>query len=389
MANIYSKSFLQNSPDISNFNTRILTEGVLPKIAASAATGSSLDVLRLGYAYGMDVMTAYEFGSAYGTNFLSDDVALSGFLAAFMAVKNGFFWAGRLPTMTQALQRVGINLVPQEAMDGQAYMEAMCWKLCSRLQTATETDSLSSSSTKPVVYSQLYSTLEKTLEKTPLSQVHSPDFLCKSVASDMLDHMIAGYETSGIALAYTMYELCKHPEFQKSLREELRSMNPPLTFPIDSADNAFSASVSPSSLPRALDSLPLLNAALYETLRLYPPGAAGQPRVVPRGGAMLCGYPLPEGVVAHAAPYSVHRNEEIFERAEEWLPERWMGDKKKEVTDWFWAFGSGSSGCIGREFAVQGKPLSPSILLFLFSMPLVSSLCICAGCIHPQFWYLD
>jgi unspecific monooxygenase len=63
---------------------------------------------------------------------------------------------------------------------------------------------------------------------------------------------------------------------------------------------------------------------------------------------------LPEGVVAHAAPYSVHRNEEVFEKAEEWLPGRWMGERKKEVAEWFWAFGSGSGGCIGKAFAIHG-----------------------------------
>jgi unspecific monooxygenase len=266
-------------------------------------------------------------------------------------------------------------------MEGQAYMEEKCWKLCSSLQTATETNSFSSSSTEPVVYSQLYSALERTLEKTPLSPARGPDFLRKSVASDMLDHMIAGYESSGIALAYTMYELCMHPEYQTSLRAELRSVDPPLMFPISAKDNAFSASSSPSALPKALDSLPLLNAALYETLRLYPPGAAGQPRVVPPGGAVLCGYPLPEGVVAHAAAYSVHRNEEVFERAEEWLPERWMGEKKEEVKNWFWAFGSGSRGCTGKEFALQGEPF---ILIIYFtppgsSLPLGPSFCFCVG----------
>ena len=70
---------------------------------------------------------------------------------------------------------------------------------------------------------------------------------------------------------------------------------------------------------------------------------------------MLHGFMLPEGVVAHAAPYSVHRNEEVFERAEEWLPERWMGERKKEVAEWFWSFGSGSRGCIGKAFAIQGE----------------------------------
>lgn len=356
MGNIYSKSFVQNSPDISTFNTRIITERVLPKIATSAAAGASIDVLRLGFAYGMDVMSAYEFGDAYGTEFLNDDGALDRFLAAFKTVKEGFFWAGRLPSITQFLERIGINLVSQEAMDGQAYMEDMCWNLCTGIQSAIDTNAILPNSTAPVVYSQLHSSLETSLEKSPPSPTSAPDFLLKSVASDMLCHLIAGYETTGIALTYTMYELCMHPDFQAELRAELRSLSVPLTFPSDAGPSAFSTSAPTSSLPRALDGLPLLNAALYETLRLYPPGAAGQPRVVPRGGAVLCGFALPEGVVAHAAPYSVHRDPEVFERAEEWLPERWMGDKKKEVKDWFWAFGSGSRGCIGKDFAVRGVP---------------------------------
>jgi hypothetical protein len=357
-SNIYSKSYIQTSPDISTFNCRILAQKILPKIAAAAAAGASIDVLRLNMAFSMDTMSAYEFGSAYGTDFLDDDAACRRFLAAFAAVKNGFFWAGRLPSLTRNLARIGINLVSQEAMSGQAEIEDMCWKLCSRVQTDMATNSLMPTSTAPVVYAQLSSSIARSLEKAHSTPSNDPDFLGRSVASDMLDHLIAGHETSGIALTYAMYELSLHPEFQTNLRTELRSISPPLNFPPPSAGaSAFSASTSvpPSTLPRALDALTFLNATLYETLRLYPPGAAGQPRVAPRGGAELHGFTLPEGVVAHAAPYSVHRNEEVFERAEEWLPERWMGERKKEVAEWFWAFGSGSMGCIGKAFAVQGR----------------------------------
>jgi hypothetical protein len=357
-SSVYSKSYLQTSSDISAFNSHILTQKVLPKIAASAATSASIDVLRLNTAFSMDVMSAYEFGSAYGTNFLSDDAACSRFLAAFAAVKNGFFWAGRMPGVTKALQCIGINLVLQEVRDGQTEIEDMCWKLCSRVHDATETNSFVPASTAPVVYAQLSSSLARSIGKASPTPPNGPDVAQRSVASEMLDHLIAGHETSGIALAYAMYELSMHPAFQTALRAELRSVHPPLAFPLPTSGlSAFSTSTSipPSALPRALDVLPLLNAALYETLRLYPPGAAGQPRVVPRGGATLAGYVLPEGVVAHAAAYSVHRREDIFERAEEWMPERWMGERKKEVREWFWAFGSGSRGCIGKEFAMQGE----------------------------------
>jgi len=90
----------------------ILTEKVLPKIGVSAATGAPIDVLRLNMSFSMDTMSAYEFGSAYGTDFLNDAAECDRFLAAFAAVKNGFFWAGRLPSLTQNLERIGINLVP-------------------------------------------------------------------------------------------------------------------------------------------------------------------------------------------------------------------------------------------------------------------------------------
>ena len=357
-SNVYSKSYVQNSSDISAFNSRILTKKVLPKIATSAATGASIDVLRLNMAFSMDTMSAYEFGSAYGTDFLDDEDACRHFLKAFAVVKNGFFWAGRLPTLTQNLERIGIKLVAQAALDGQAYMEDMCWKLCSRVHDAVTNNSIDPASTAPVVYAQRLSSQTKSMQKTPPSPTEGPDFLRKSVASDMLCHLIAGHETSGINLTYAMYELSMHPEFQTALRAELRSINLPLLFPPSTSGGSASSPsifIPPSAIPRALDALPLLNATLYETLRLYPPGAAGQPRVAPRGGAMLHGFMLPEGVVAHAAPYSVHRNEEVFERAEEWLPERWMGERKKEVAEWFWSFGSGSRGCIGKAFAIQGE----------------------------------
>jgi hypothetical protein len=360
-SNIYSKSYIQTSSDIYTFNSRILTQRVFPKIADAAATGASIDVLRLNMAFSMDVMAAYEFGSAYGTDFLDDDAAASRFLAAFAAVKNDFFWTGHLPRLSRNLDRIGLSFVSRKAINGQAEIEDMCWKLCSRLQTALETNSFTPTSTAPVVYAQLSSSLAKGLEnKKPSAPSNGgPDLLGKQVASDMLDHLIAGHETSGIALTYAMYELSRHPQFQIALRAELRSISPSLIYPPPSSGpSAFSTSpsISPSNLHRALDTLPLLNAALYETLRLYPPGAAGQPRIAPRGGAKLHGFTLPAGVVTHAAAYSVHRNEAVFKRAEEWIPERWMGEEgKNEATKWFWAFGSGSMGCIGKWFALQGK----------------------------------
>jgi hypothetical protein len=39
-----------------------------------------------------------------------------------------------------------------------------------------------------------------------------------------------------------------------------------------------------------------LNAAIEEGLRMFPPAPVGLPRVSPKGGAMVCGRFVPEGV---------------------------------------------------------------------------------------------
>ena len=70
-------------------------------------------------------------------------------------------------------------------------------------------------------------------------------------------------------------------------------------------------------------------------------------------------------VVIHAAPYSVHRNEDVFERAEEWSPERRIGERKEQVTEWFWSFGSVSRSCIGKAFACKAGFL-PSGFMYAF-----------------------
>ncbi|KAK6428337.1 hypothetical protein LTR95_015520 [Oleoguttula sp. CCFEE 5521] len=77
-----------------------------------------------------------------------------------------------------------------------------------------------------------------------------------------------------------------------------------------------------AALPREythaeLETLPLLNATLQETLRLYGAAAAMLPRVVPSGGVNLDGYFLPEGNIATTRSYSLHRDPYLFLDPEE------------------------------------------------------------------------
>jgi cytochrome P450 len=42
--------------------------------------------------------------------------------------------------------------------------------------------------------------------------------------------------------------------------------------------------------------LKVLQATIYEGMRIYPPVPAGLQRIVPKGGATIAGYSVPEGV---------------------------------------------------------------------------------------------
>jgi len=83
-------------------------------------------------------------------------------------------------------------------------------------------------------------------------------------------------------LVYYSYLLAKNPEWFDKLAEELSGYTD-----VDSLQSS------------ELEKLPLLNAVIRETLRLYPPAASPVfSRVVPEGGATLAGYNVPAGVRA-------------------------------------------------------------------------------------------
>lgn len=97
-------------------------------------------------------------------------------------------------------------------------------------------------------------------------------------------------------------------------------------------------------------------------------------RVVPPGGLVLHGYFLPPKTIVSSNAYCLHRNEDVFPRPFEWIPERWLSvasiedagfgarDSSK-MRKWLWAFGSGPRGCIGQHFALQSRPYDPGSAL--------------------------
>lgn len=48
--------------------------------------------------------------------------------------------------------------------------------------------------------------------------------------------------------------------------------------------------------------------------------------------------------------FTVHNNPDIFEMPEKFIPERWLGEKGKQLDQWNVAFSKGPRNCIGQEY---------------------------------------
>lgn len=121
---------------------------------------------------------------------------------------------------------------------------------------------------------------------------------------------------------------------------------------ISEAKHLPSTSLDAHGLPtvEAADKLPFLDAVIKETLRLYAPLPASEPRQSPID-TTVDGYQIPAGTVVCMAPYSLHRNADVFPDPLKFDPERWLGAPARvaEMKKWWWAFSSGGRMCIGMQ----------------------------------------
>ena len=334
ISHVYSKSFIHSSPDMQKVSSIVLGERFLPAVGAAADAGQEVNVLEFSQASGMDFMSAYLFGLSNSTDFIRNIPERREYFSTFKAKY--------LNSDSAATSR----------------LEASCLSLCRKADAYLHSPSVekSSQATHPVVYSQLAGQLAKTTSAPRI----------EAVASEMFDHLLASHEATGITMTYIMHSLSQRPELQSALRSELLTLSP-----------TFSASPGTSSamnLPHAnaLDALPLLNAIVYETLRVYPAAPAPQPRIAPKGGAVIEGFKIPEGTRVSTNAHVMHRHEGAYPNADEWICERWLkGDGKGkggekiagaaggtvEMRRWFWAFGSGGRMCVGSNFALLGESM--------------------------------
>ncbi|APA05448.1 hypothetical protein sscle_01g002180 [Sclerotinia sclerotiorum 1980 UF-70] len=181
--------------------------------------------------------------------------------------------------------------------------------------------------------------------------VRSNDFSDEDLEDQLLTFLAAGHETTSSALTWAIYLLAIHPDWQIKLRQEIHA-----AIPSPSNTNP----TEPNHT--IIDSLPILNAVIQETLRLYP--------TVPlsvRTSTRPTSITLPDSSTLHIpigtrmliSPLAINRSPELWgPKADEWSPERWLEDGCANTggADSNFAnmtFFHGERSCIGKGFAIS------------------------------------
>lgn len=363
ISNVYSKSNIHNSPALAAQGQAILYDRLLPLINSASEPQShpnGVDIHEIWNSTTMDFITAYLFGLKNGSNFLKEEVYRKHWFHLYHGRKAYTFFPQELPHFTAFLGKLGIHLVPTWVNDANRELEQWTQERCDITSAYIKNGLLAKDNdpaNEPVVFNAMLTGISKEEKLRGQESVLKNETLKYpelSIASEMIDHLAAGHETSGITLTYLSWQLSQNIPLQDALRAELLSLSPNMSL---------STSGSTGSIPgsKDLDNLPLLHAILMETLRLHAAIPGNQPRMTPYPSCTLGSFNIPGGVRVGSHAHIVHRNPEVYPEPEKFNHLRWMDDQngyteeqRRERDRWFWAFSSGGRMCIGSNFAMHG-----------------------------------
>ncbi|KAJ1267983.1 hypothetical protein BS78_07G101300 [Paspalum vaginatum] len=198
--------------------------------------------------------------------------------------------------------------------------------------------------------------------------VYKEDLLLNKI---LINYMIAGRDTVGTTLPWVFYNLAKNPRVVSMIRKELA---PSASL---KASAAGVSDVTPAGNmvmfePEETKDLVYLQAAIFESLRLYPPGPFER-KVVLADDVLPSGHQLHTGETILISIYSMGRMEALWGKdCHEYRPERWLSDdgaKLRYVAPHkFMAFNSGPRMCLGKDIAIAQMKTVVAAVVWNFDM---------------------
>ncbi|KFF06837.1 cytochrome P450 [Flavobacterium reichenbachii] len=152
---------------------------------------------------------------------------------------------------------------------------------------------------------------------------------------------IAGHETTANALTFTLHLLGNNPDVQQKIIDEI--------IKIESETN---------DVVEQLQKMTYTNAVLNESMRLFPPAWITDRQNI--ADDTLGEFHIKKGTLIGVSFYELHRNTKYWDNPDEFNPERFLGEQKKQSMQYFYPFGAGPRMCIGAGFAIYEMCLAVS-----------------------------
>jgi cytochrome P450 len=155
----------------------------------------------------------------------------------------------------------------------------------------------------------------------------------EQVRDELVTMLLAGHDTTALALTYAWWLLADHPEAEARLHDEVDALGDPRPTMAD------------------LRNLTVAERTVQESLRLYPPVYVmfREPRV----DVKLGGYRVPAGSAVMLPQWVVHRSSRYWNDPEAFDPDRFAPDRADGRPQYaYFPFGAGPRHCIGKQFSI-------------------------------------
>ena len=177
----------------------------------------------------------------------------------------------------------------------------------------------------------------------------------KQIRDEVMTLLLAGHETTALALTYTFFLLGQYTAVDETLFEEVDS-------------------VVEGSAPAIEDveDLEYAERVVKESMRLYPPVFSILRE--PIRDVELGGYHIPAGSTLTLAQWVVHRDPRYYRHPMAFRPERWTDGFAKELPRFaYFPFAGGPRRCLGDRFAMIEAQLVLATIAKRYQLELVSS----------------
>ncbi|KAM3588896.1 hypothetical protein VKS41_001325 [Umbelopsis sp. WA50703] len=173
----------------------------------------------------------------------------------------------------------------------------------------------------------------------------------ENIRDQVITFLIAGHETTSNTLAWTLYELSRHPEIEQKILQEIVNLG-----------------ITHDTLPTSeqSSSMKYTYQVLKETLRMYSPLRA-LAKYCKKDIVVPGGYQIKAGDRVAVQLNALHYNEKVYPNPTQYNPDRWTPEEEQKRSRFAWLpFSTGPRSCIGMALALQESKTILGMLLHRF-----------------------